>query len=525
MARANGMPTRSAALKPDWVKFENRYMPKKERDAIVAQRKREQLEAEHDSLPPSTGNPETDLILAWQRDPLLWFETMFPDYSLRPWQKIAIREINKSKYSAIKTGNRCGKTMMMAIIALYGVTTRIPIKVCALSTTSGQMGDAFWSELRLWFYRLPVPMQERYVLNSEKLYLNEPSQEIFITQKSAALDKLESLQGLHSDNFWLLCDESSGIEDRVFEYLDGNIASLGGKMLLCGNPIKSTGRFYRAFNELSDNYYTQTVNTLTIEGIDHRYLEQMRAEHGETSNVWRYKILGEFPIDEDDVLIPQYLIQESWTTDEPDKNNRYPVYWGLDPAGQGNDAAALAKRQGFQLLDKIKLLQGKTDSTDIINWIEQEYKRTLPHLYPDRIFVDSNGLGAATYDRLRDLGYPVVAVNTSRSPDNKNRFRTMRSELWWRMREWFRSARVTQPKDLDLLKELIGVKYAITTTGQIDIEGKPETKKRIGRSPDRADSLMITFKHDSQLIRDGIKRRGINSNRDKSFDNNVAVLT
>ena len=91
-------------------------------------------------------------------------------------------------------------------------------------------------------------------------------------------------------------------------------------------------------------------------GIDPELVEQVIGgcvtQFGEQSNRYRVRVLGEFPLADDDTLIPYYLIEEASKRDISDTLSQ-PVYWGLDVARslQG-DRSALAKRRGNKLLEK-----------------------------------------------------------------------------------------------------------------------------------------------------------------------------
>ena len=49
------------------------------------------------------------------------------------------------------------------------------------------------------------------------------------------------------------------------------------------------------------------------------------------------------------------------------------------------------------------------------------------------------------------------------------------------------------PDDIQLMQELEGRQYKYTSKDQRKIEPKDEFKKRVGRSPDRADGLLLCF--------------------------------
>jgi hypothetical protein len=68
--------------------------------------------------------------------------------------------------------------------------------------------------------------------------------------------------------------------------------------------------------------------------------------------------------------------------------------------------------------------------------------------------------------------------------------------MWWNIRVLMEDMLLDlDPDDEDLALELTSIKYKVDSTGRIQVEPKDDTKKRIGRSPDRADALMMSCWH------------------------------
>ena len=69
-----------------------------------------------------------------------------------------------------------------------------------------------------------------------------------------------------------------------------------------------------------------------------------------------------------------------------------------------------------------------------------------------------------------------------------------RAEFSWQLRQPFETGSIAIPEDEDLQDELTQLKYKIVSSnGKIRIEEKDEMRKRLGCSPDRADSLMPAY--------------------------------
>jgi hypothetical protein len=125
------------------------------------------------------------------------------------------------------------------------------------------------------------------------------------------------------------------------------------------------------------------------------------------------------------------------------------------------------------------------------------------------IAVDLVGIGAGVFDRLMELRRqrlltcPVHAVDVStaappkKAADEMQAWR-LRDYLWLLAAQWLREAEpVFCAEDgqacEDLAGELASVKYSFRSDGTLVVEDKDSMRKRLGHSPDLADSLTCTF--------------------------------
>ena len=168
---------------------------------------------------------------------------------------------------------------------------------------------------------------------------------------------------------------------------------------------------------------------------------------------------------------------------------------GIDVARFGDDKTVITFRRGRVLIKQIVL--AKLDVTQSAGRAKMEIEAFKE--VPEQIAVDTIGIGAGVADILRGW-YPdrhkgtkthktVVDVNSAlRMSDGQNY--NLRSFIWREMREWIRSA--SMPNDPDLKTDLTALRY-LFRGGEMLMESKADAKKRGIKSPDRADSLALTF--------------------------------
>lgn len=106
--------------------------------------------------------------------------------------------------------------------------------------------------------------------------------------------------------------------------------------------------------------------------------------------------------------------------------------------------------------------------------------------------VDEIGTGSGVADRLMELGYETIFVNSSRSSNNPLLYKNLRTEIYIYGAEQLREGKVEIPKDdEDLTDQLCWAKYReVKSNGIVLIEAKEDIKKRYGRSPDNADAFL-----------------------------------
>lgn len=156
---------------------------------------------------------------------------------------------------------------------------------------------------------------------------------------------------------------------------------------------------------------------------------------------------------------------------------------GCDVARFGDDRTEIYKRRGLTTIDHKEFVKQDTMTTAYECWDMAGRDPSVP------IVIDDTGVGGGVSDRLRELGAKVIAVNFGSAPSDKDKFTTVADELWFN----FPIDEVDIPDDRILMAELSGRQYGYDSRGRRKIEPKDEYKKRCGKSPDRADALLLAY--------------------------------
>jgi hypothetical protein len=328
---------------------------------------------------------------------------------------------------------------------------------------------------------------------SDRVVLKASPESSFVSARTSSAERPEALAGVHSENVLLICDEASAIPEPVFESAAGSMSGHSATTVLIGNPTRNTGLFFRTHHQLSSDWKTMHVSCLDNPLVSGDFVNQIKATYGETSNAFRVRVLGEFSLREDDVLIAAELVDSAMDRDVAIDRHE-PIIYGVDVARFGDDRTVVLKRQGNVV-------------TEVRSWTGADLMETTGRIVheaeidqPTEIMVDSIGLGSGVADRLRELGYNVRDVNVAESAAMNPQAARLRDELWLTVRDWLNQRTCKIPKMDELRQELCAPTYTFTSTGKIKVEGKSELKRRGMRSPDIADALCLTFAGNAAMV-------------------------
>ena len=165
-----------------------------------------------------------------------------------------------------------------------------------------------------------------------------------------------------------------------------------------------------------------------------------------------------------------------------------PKVLGVDVARFGDDRSIICCRQGIQVFE-FKTYRN-LDSTQGAS----EVTRAWSAFDADACFVDdTGGFGSGWLDQLRVLGRSPVAVSFAGKAHEHGRFRNMRAEMYFAACDWIRAGGALPESD-ELVEELSATTYTFAKgSSQLILEDKAQIKARLGRSPDLADALALTF--------------------------------
>ncbi len=447
-------------------------------------------------------NPYIDFIAKYRSNPVLFVKDVLqvqPD----PWQAEFLEHIaNGERKISVRSGHGTGKSTASSWAMVWYLTTRFPCKIVVTAPTSSQLFDALFAELKSWIRNLPPYVGELFEVTSDRVVLKAAPSEAFISARTARAETPEALAGVHSQNVLLVADEASGIDEKVFEAASGSMSGHSATTVLLGNPTRSSGLFYDTHHRVKADWKTMHVSCMKSPRVSDEFVREMEVKYGAESNQFRVRVLGEFPLKEDNTVIPADTVESAQNRDIESDPDTVPV-WGLDVARFGADSSVLAIRHGNAITE---LISWKGLSLmELTGRVVDRYNGLIPRQRPTEILVDSIGLGAGVVDRLQELDLPVRGINVGEASAMSGTYLNLRAELWFKLKDWLAAKDCKLPVDSALFSELVSPRYQFTSSGKMKIESKDEMRKRGLPSPDKADAICLTLASDAATATFGSK--------------------
>lgn len=375
-------------------------------------------------------------------------------------------------------------------------------KGAAVSITSDNLKDNLWPEFAKWQGRSRF-LSEAFTWNKEQITANDHPSTWFLSARSwpksaTPEEQGKTLSGLHSKFVLALIDESGAIPVTVLRAAEQALSNcVFGKIVQAGNPVSLEGMLYAAATVLAHLWHIIRVtgdpdDPKRSPRIDKAWAQAQIDTYGR-ANPWVMSyILGQFPpsslnslLGPEDVLA---AMKRDWPTD---------VYsWaqtrlGVDVARYGDDRTVIFPRQGKRAFQPHVMRHARDSavSTDIATAVMTQRLKLGTHA----TIMDATGgwaAGASDVLRASDPSHPPVNVQFHAAGLDQ-RYKNRRAEMWFQMAEWVKAGGWL-PNIPELIGELSTPTYTFMQ-GKFQLEPKEQVKERLGRSPDLADALALTF--------------------------------
>jgi hypothetical protein len=393
------------------------------------------------------------------------------------------KQLETHRFCVLVAHRRLGKTVLSVNhLIKRAITDRKERGMYAyLAPFRNQAEQIAWGYLKHYISQIPA-----ISINEQKLSILLPNG---ATIRIFGADNPDALRGMYFDG--VVIDEVAQIKPTLWgEVIRPALADRKGWAAFIGTPkgINLFSQLYdQALNLMSKGDPDWCAMLYSVEQthvIDEKELAALKVEMSE--NEFRQEFLCDFSAAQDNGLIPIDDIRAA--ANKFYRESEYmgaPLIYGIDVARFGSDASVIFKRRGLVAFEPIVIR--KFDNMALADRIAVEMAKEKP----EAVFIDS-GAGQGVIDRLRQMRFDVVEVPFGAQAIDKEQFANRRMEMWWHMAQWIKQGGAIPPDPI-LQGDLGAPTYGYTPKGPKILEAKDKLKERIGRSPDLADALALTF--------------------------------
>ena len=435
-------------------------------------------------LPPSAA---LEVRERYYGKPALFLEEML-GMELDEWQRELCGEFHEHDRFAIASGHSSGKSALTAGLIQYFLAVHPDPQVIVTANTQQQLREKTWRELAKWHQKSLV--REWFQWTATQFALKECPETWFASAVPNTPHSSESFAGAHEKYMLLIFDEASAIDQAIWEVSEGATATPGGyrKWLVFGNPTRNDGAFFQCFHAMRHRWRCKQLDTRGCKYADQKQIAQWAEDYGEDSDFFRVRVLGQFPERAERQFIGNAMVQAAQERKLNGESYAFsPVVMGVDVARFGGDQSVITLRQGLKVLRQEAFRGLRT--TELASIVAQHLDAHQPRIAA--CFVDEGSMGAGVIDRLVQLGQSVTGVNFGEKAGDGGKYSNKRVEMWGRMRDWLQHGQI--PDDRELRDDLTGPEYGYDRKERLLLEKKEDMRRRGLSSPDKGDSLAITF--------------------------------
>lgn len=459
-------------------------------------------------------------------------------------QRAIFDAVTSNKNVTIRSGHKCGKTLALAIVALWWFCCQAEAVVALAAPGESQLNKTLYREIKKLLrladrrgWKIADPRDISVGVRRGVRCVDPDGTERVLFGVIAT--KAEGAAGVSGSKVLLIVDEASGVRDAFFEAFGTSNASDGSegvevKRVYISNPTRTTGEFARSHRSPKSEFFKvhlsseETPNALgdvegSIPGLaGPGWLEQIARVYGKDSAYYKVRAKGEFVVGEDGKILSEKLLEDAesrWLDFSRIGNDKRlgRLFIGVDPAGpgQGGDRSGFAVRRGqmaFEVYGK-KGLSAEAHLTEV-RALCQRYRHKHGEL-PPVVIVDRDGsVGADVYAVLRAYAraHPTeMQVFGFRGSEGARRWPDLymlaRDELYASGYRWFFEGGAI-PHDESLHDELHFPEWHSDKSGaHLFATPKKMFREELERSPDLADALLLAVWEPRIVRRDAVTDR------------------
>ncbi|MFE2326125.1 hypothetical protein ACFXD5_19720 [Streptomyces sp. NPDC059385] len=441
----------------------------------------------------------------YQGDPVGWVQERLRQ-TVWSKQREILAAVRDYRRVAVRSGHGVGKSWTAALVVCWWLDTHPPGTAFVVSTapTFSQVRAILWRYIRKHHRSGDLAgrvNQTEWLIDDELVgYGRKPA------------DHDESgFQGIHARYVLVVLDEACGIPEQLWIAADALATGPDCRILAIGNPDNPASHFRKvctpgsswhqiaisAFD--SPNLTGEVVpEEMAVSLVGAEWVTEKAREWGEDNPVYKSKVLGEFTADSPNQVVRASDIAKCRVPLEarPKLEQLEPVELGVDVGG-GGDETVIRERRGPRAGREWRA------HTDRPEKIAPLILQAIRETGATAVKIDSIGVGFGVIGELRNAANrgehqaAVMGVNVASAASDSAKFVNLRAEMWWEIGRGLSADAGWDLAQMDnadtTIAQLLEPRWDVDPKGRIRVEPKDEIIKRLGRSPDNADALLLAF--------------------------------
>ena len=419
-----------------------------------------------------------------------------------------VEAVPRHRRVAVQSCHGVGKSWLAARIVVWWISEHGAGDAFVVTTarTGAQVKAILWREIGRAHTKARLPGR----LNQTEWWMEAGGHEEIVAfgRKPSDYDP-DAFQGIHARYVLIVIDEASGVPKALFDAAQTLMTNEESRILAIGNPDDPASHFCAKVLKPDSGWHLIRIDAFESPNftdeevpddlgpllVGQFYIDEARRDWGEGSPLWQSKVRGLVPEDSSDGVIPLSWLRRCQEEREHEPAQLLPVELGVD-VGAGGDWTVVRERRGVVAGRTWRALTpDPAEATGLIMEAIRETGATA-------VKVDAIGIGWGIVGMLEealstngDRAAPTIhAVNVGTAALNPERFPKLRDQMWWELGRELSQSGGWDLAGLDdtTTAQLIAPRYKLFS-GRVKIEPKDDTRKRLGRSPDDADALLLAY--------------------------------
>lgn len=455
-------------------------------------------------------------------DPVAWVRERTREHAWSKQRRI-FESVRDHRQTAVPSSHGPGKSWCAARIATHWIDAHPPLEAFVVTTapTDPQVKAILWREIQRAHRRGNltgrITQDAQWKISDELVAFGRKPADIAADSDG---DTITAFQGIHARFVLVIFDEAAGIPKPLWNAAHSLLTNADARFLAIGNPDDPNSEFahicagadpraggmsLRGWNVIPISLF-DTPN-FTGEDVPEELRPYLPSQAwldsfvlnvgGPGTAIYTSKVDGLFPSDAKDGVVPWSWVARCRGDEATQRIGplRVPVELGVDVGASDNgDLTVIRERQGMRAGRRW------TEQSSDPEVVAAKVVQAAQESGAVRIKVDAIGVGWSLVALLRrDLpGVTVDAVVVSEEappgPDGEV-YVNLRAALWWEVGRGLSHSRAWDLTEIDdrTIADLTEPRWWEDRAGRIQVEPKDQVRKRLGRSPDDADALLLAF--------------------------------